>query len=345
VPVEVELSRAARRTLTFIALPGALSIALFHREAAADQAIRADYLAPVGCPEHEEFLERVRQRIPDARAAGPDELARKVSIVVSEDEEGFVARLDFVDVTGETIIRTLTGATCDEVVTGIALVTALALEAQREEDGTPEPPPSPPPQEAPPAAVPPANRDRPPSFVSFEPEDETPPPRWRWAVGIAAGNAWYGAPGLPIAVDVLLRLGRTGRSASARAVARYWLSSTSGDRAATFQGWTGGLEGCPLAWPEGTLKLEPCAALDLGALSARGQRPDLTPQTGTIFWADARIIARARVVLGFVELEAQGELGFPLRRHAFVFDNPRENVWEIPDLGAGWRAGATIHFP
>jgi hypothetical protein len=365
LPSEVELPGSARRALSLLVSTGGLC--LLARPAFAEDAVRLDYLAPVGCPESTDFVERVKQRVPTAHVASPDELARELVVVVGEDEDGFRARLDFVDVHGETITRTLSGKTCDEVVTGIALVTALALEAQRESAGTSRddaveaaPAPAEPPENAPAGDARPAEPDttkraEPPRPVAEPPRPVTPRPRrarpaLRHGAGVGGGNAWFVAPGTPIVFDAVFRIGHTSVSGSGRVGFRSWLSSpTVGTRSASFIGYAGALEACPVAWPSrGVLRIEPCVGLTLGVLEGIGIRavelPDV--ESARIFWADARGLGRARVAVSeLVELEAQGEVGVPLRRHRFLFQNPEQTVFEIPAYGLGWRAGVLLHFP
>jgi hypothetical protein len=367
LPPEVGVPGSARRALSQLALAG--GVLLFPRLASADDAVRLDYLAPVGCPESTDFIERVKQRVPTAHVASPDELARELVIVVGEDEDGFTARLDFVDVHGETITRTLSGKTCDEVVTGIALVTALALEAQRETARAPgedaaqaTPVPGESPENAPPADEKPAEPAATRSHVAETRRPPPSPPRaktprarpvpsaLRHGAGIGGGNAWFVAPGTPLVFDAVFRLGHTSLSGSARAGFRSWLSNASvGSHSASFIGYAGALEGCPLAWPhQSALRLEPCLGLTLGVLEAVGNRTVELPsvESARIFWADARGIARVRVAVSeLVELEAQGELGVPLRTHRFLFQNPEQTVFEVPPYGLGWRAGVMLHFP
>lgn len=334
LPFEVELSGTARPALSLLAvLAGVGGVT---RQAHADEAVRVDYLAPVGCPESGAFVDRVKERVPSARTASPEELAREVKIVVSEDEDGFAARLDFVDMHGETITRTLSGKTCDEVVTGIALVTALALEAQQgdaapaaplegaETPGDVAPGEAKMPERAVPA-VKPVEAPEPRARKSAPPRAKRrarPVPQWLYGTGIGGGNAWYVAPGTPLAFDAGFRVGHRLLTGSGRVGLRSWLSDARvGNRSASFLGFAGALEACPVAWPkESRVRIEPCLGTTLGVLEGSGdQTAELPVATSSrIFWADLRGIARLRLaVTERVELEAQGELGVPLRTHRF----------------------------
>jgi hypothetical protein len=365
LPFEVELPGAARRSLVAVALASGVSLSV--RKAAADEAVRLDYRAPVECPDAPVFIERVRKRVPSARMAAPDELAREVVVVVSMDEEGFMARLDFVDVHGETITRTLSGKACDEVVSGIALVTALALEVQRElsnralDSAPPVPPASPgdtmvegatpaPPAPAASETVNPPALPGPERASSPPPRPRLKPPRFLHGTGVGGGNAWFVAPGTPAVFDAVFRLAHTSLTGSLRAGFRGWVSSvTVGGRSADFLGYTGSLEGCPVVWPRvGRVRFEPCVGTTLGVLEGEGDQSDqlAITESSRIFWADVRGIARLRLALTrLVELEGQGELGVPLRTHRFLFQNPEQTVFEVPRIGLGWRAGVMLHFP
>lgn len=372
VPPEVGLPRTARRALRLVVVAAGWAAA--PRPALADETMRLDYRAPVGCPEASAFIERVRQRVPTARMATPEELARELVIVVEEDEDGFSARLDFVDVRGETITRTLAGKTCDEVVSGIALVTALALEAQHESAGaTPDATPGAAPAEAPasgegePAAADNLPEPAPPSPPPAKPvvaqrpklrSKPSPPrahprpaaPHLLYGAGLAGGNAWSVAPGTPLAFDAAFRLGHSALSGSVRVGARTWISDEKvGSRSASFLGYAAGLDVCPVAWPAETpLRVEPCLGTTLGVLEGKGDASGTLPVTESkrILWADVRGILRLRLaVTAQVDLEAQGELGVPLRTHRFLFQNPDETVFQVPAFGPGWRAGVMLHFP
>jgi hypothetical protein len=332
------------------------------RPVAAAENVRLDYRAPVECPDAPVFIERVRNRVPSARMAEPEELAREVAIVVALDEEGYMARLDFVDVHGETITRTLTGKTCDEVVSGIALVTALSLEAQHQPSQDGAAAATAPPVDAPSAAPSPPEEPvtaTPPSATEPELAPKSEPavrrrrakrPGFRHGAGVGGGSARYLAPGTPLVFDGVFRLAHTSYAGSARAGFRSWTSNaTVGGRSANFLGYTASVEGCPLSWPRvGPIRLEPCLGTTLGVLEGRGERTEELQVTDSarIFWADARGIARLRLaVTKLVELEGQGELGVPLRTHRFLFQNPEQTVFEVPRVGLGWRAGVMLHFP
>src|SRR5687767_5533485 len=104
--------------------------------AGASDAVRFQYDAPVECPNEAAFVERVRERSQHGRFAAEGELARTFIVTITLDESGATARVDFVDTDGSAVFRKVRGNTCEEAVSGIALVTALAIDGR----ATPEEP-------------------------------------------------------------------------------------------------------------------------------------------------------------------------------------------------------------
>jgi len=107
------------------------------RDAQADEPprepaelVRIAYDAPANCPSRDAFLARVRSRVGTAWEAPPDGPARAVQVTVVRESAKSAARLAFVDENGRPVHRAVSGATCDEVVSAIALVTALAIESR-----------------------------------------------------------------------------------------------------------------------------------------------------------------------------------------------------------------------
>ncbi|HEX4477454.1 MAG TPA: hypothetical protein VH142_20330 [Polyangiaceae bacterium] len=111
--------------------------ALAPRDARADEPsprpaelVRIAYDAPADCPSRDAFLARVRSRVGTAWEAPADGAARTVQVTVVREFGNSAARLAFVDENGRPVHRAVSGATCDEVVSAIALVTALAIESR-----------------------------------------------------------------------------------------------------------------------------------------------------------------------------------------------------------------------
>jgi hypothetical protein len=115
----------------------------------------------------------------------------------------------------------------------------------------------------------------------------------------------------------------------------------------TFVG--GRAEGCPLSFSARRwLSGEACLGFELGALSGRGQQSSalLVEASDTVLSATALVTGRIRARFGkpfFVE--GQGDVGLPLLRHEFVFEEPRERIFLIPVIGFSARLGLGVQFP
>lgn len=102
-----------------------------------EDAVRFRYEAPSTCPSAEVFRARVRERTARGREAAEGELARTFSISISESPRGFGGQIEFLDDTGAPVHRRLQGDECDGVVSSLALITALALDATLRESPAP----------------------------------------------------------------------------------------------------------------------------------------------------------------------------------------------------------------
>ena len=312
----------------------------------SSEPIRFEYQAPEGCPDQAAFVERVRQRTRRAKFASPGELARTFTVTVTSKEQASSARVEFVDSNGERVVRAVSGETCDEVVSGIALVAALAIDARASAD---EAATTAPPSDKP---VPPKPATATTKEDSVEqPRTEPAPKGLRWEVGVSgAANTWS-------APEVAYGLGVFGELDFNAAVFRYLrfglLRTTSsafvGDRSATFT-WLGGrIAACPVSLSMAEhLAFAPCLAADLGALSGKGTKNDelLVARSDTIFLPVGMASAELRYDLDdFLVFELRAEVGFPLRRWTFEFNAPDETVFEIPEVGFGTGASVGLRFP
>jgi hypothetical protein len=161
-------------------------------------------------------------------------------------------------------------------------------------------------------------------------------------------NTWS-APGLGLGADVFLRVAAQSPGWSLRMAGLYGFGSAYvGDRLARFTLLGGRAEGCALSSGlTHALVAEGCVALDAGALSGQGEDSSalLAGSSETVFWAAAVIVARLRARFGArLAVEAQGELGLPLVRHEFVFEDPRELIFRVPTAGVAARVGVGVQF-
>src|SRR5262249_27848031 len=99
----------------------------------ARERITLAYSAPSECPGTDTFHDEVRSRVADGWEAAPGELARRITITVAKRGERYVASIEFRNPQGQNVARSVAGQNCEDVVNGIALVTALAIESRVDE--------------------------------------------------------------------------------------------------------------------------------------------------------------------------------------------------------------------
>jgi hypothetical protein len=316
----------------------------------AGEPVRFEYRAPVGCPDAEAFVSRVQARTSRARLGAPGELARTFAVEVRVEAGGVSARLTFTDSRGASVVRAVRGETCDEVVSAIALVTALAIEA-----GTTEP-------SAPAEGAPTPSHDE----GAREPEPVAAPPRQRalrkpepnvvvGSLGAETGVTTWLGPSPTLGVGVFGEVG-TYAGASGRLTLLGTASSTLVEneevpgtyRRANFNALLARIEGCPVVAVLGSgFRVLPCVGVGLGALRGAGEERSVRPpKSSTIFWADLVPTLRLDWTLSdSLVFFGQGELGVPLVRHDFVFDGPRQQVFHVPAVGVGATLGMAWRFP
>lgn len=329
----------------------------------ASVPVRFEYSAPVECPTETEFIGRVRERSLHQRLALDGDFARAFVVTVTVGEGGATARVDFVDADGSAVFRTVRGSTCEEAVSGIALVCALAIDAR----ATPEEPPAtapvaggagasassvaePVPRAPPPPVPPPAHAA--PETPSAERERTETASGWSFSAGAGVGYASHKGPSGAPTVDVFFggRLAPLGPSA--RASGWHFRSdvTTSAGRGARFRAYGLRLEACPSSFGAPALFVEPCLATDAGVLSASGvvSAAVPSPRSSTGPWWDAIAVARlGALVSGWLLFEAQGELAVPLVSQRYGFGEPpvEPTVYDVGAAGVSARAGVGFRFP
>jgi hypothetical protein len=303
----------------------------------SDTPIGVAYDAPSHCPDASLFIERVRARTADAELVPDAEVAR-FAVIVSSTDMASSARIRFTGADAQPATRTVSGRTCDEVVSAAALITALAIEATRSGAPPEAPEPAEPPRPNPPA------RDA----ASSPPREVRSTWLRSWGIG-AMGGFGSSMPGGGYLAGVLGEIAAGAPLDLVRLTLRGTTGSTSVDaRSASFTALMARLSLCPLSLRMAEpLLLVPCAGVDVGRLAGRGEpSADLsTPRSAAIFWSSAGAEVLVRWQLGsMVVLEAGGELEFPLVRHTFVFDGPTRLVYDVPAVGVGAHAGLVMRF-
>lgn len=323
---------------------GSLCVARAHAQAGAEDAVRLQYTAPLECPDSAAIMARVRARTDRGRLAEPGELARVFALRIESDPGGgFWGTIEFLDDAGSSVSRRVHGGECDEVVSSLALITALALDASLSDEKSDVA------HTAPPTALLPEPRiaAEPARPMALAPSGEKRQGRGpSGRVGAAGGYAFM-LDAFSTAVLGQLDFPVEGSSLVDGFALRLNAHHESGDREVA-PGRRANLRllglaasACPRArrlslW---NLRLYPCLVLDLGSLRGRGlQSQQLTfPSSKTIFWlawaAELRLAWEPR---GPFWLELDGWAGTPLIAHRFVFNQPHVEVFEL-------KAGRSLH--
>ena len=328
-----EAARVLRSSLTLLPF---LTWALPLRAEPVEEAVRFQFTAPPACPDAAAFAAQVRERTSRGRLAEPGELGRTFNVQIAPDVGGFSGEIEFLDDGGGKVNRHLRGEQCDAVVSSLALITALALDATLRQD---EEPPAPTP--APPAAkaVPPVA-----SRPVVVPKKEAPRPTRRARslqsarVGVTAG---YGTALHSSRLGLSAELGLLGQldwnrglalRLSAHFAARDFMVDEGRRAAVRLLGIETSV--CPWRFRWQDVALSPCAAVDLGSLRGEGLLGDklTAAHADTILWAAAG--AELRVAwepAGPLWAELRGSAAFPLvAGHQFQFSNPPAVAYQVP---------------
>jgi len=332
----------------------------------AQESVHLRYVAPPECPSERQFQELVRARLlgdPRANEAALSESGSAVNVEVRLDPAHQRGTLLLQEPNLAPVERVVAGETCEELVSGLALITALAFGAGRESSPLTEPSRTTEPravvapaasasassQAAPRSApAPPTPSVRAHSDASTPITNSTP-----LAIELGAGGwttSWWDPSGM-WGADLFVGVApKDRRTWSVRAAGLYGFgSSRAGDREADFRFFGGRVEGCAFSrsFYRGRLVIEPCLALELGALRGSGQDASalLEGASDTAFAATAAFTGRFRfrIVKGIFS-EFQAYLGVPLVHHEFVFEEPREQIFRIPSFGTSARLGLGVQF-
>jgi hypothetical protein len=317
-------------------IPIALLIFFVAGRARADDQVPLTlrYTAPPACPSADHFVAEVAARTSLYRAALPNESATTLTVVIKEVEGGNRGILELEAADGTISARHVSAADCEQVVSALALMTALAVDPNASTAparDTPQPPVK--------AAK---------SVVRAEPA-APPQGRWRLQIGAALEAVGGVAPGPLFLVRPSLEIG----SESASRWSTAWrLSAGVGRRVVRgpvgggeFTLFSGRIEGCPARFgATRAVQIEPCFAVDAGRLEAVGigvtpaeriDRPWVAPgAVGRLEWEIAKVLL----------VEVAGEIFFPLVRGRF-FVGSDATLYRTPLVAGGATAGLSVRFP
>ena len=314
---------------------------------APGQAFRLEYWSEGRCPDAAEFARQIQTRAPRLRPAVADEPALGFYAELVDRAGSATGRLTARTADGREVTREVRGTTCDDVVTALALIAALAADPNQ----TVETPPSAP-------SVPQASpQPQPPHHARHRNDDELPPellpPPPRWTFGVGAGLSFDSSiapnPGYGLGVEFNAE-GPAGSpwralfALSAIRAAAVNSQTRAGSASFTYLAFRG--TACPLRWPEETpLFLRPCLFLDAGVLDGNVALGRDQSETWFAAGAFARVEALAEEVLSF---QLDGGVTAPLKRDSFDSDSDSsggaETVFRVPSAGVLGRIGLSYRF-
>lgn len=337
------------------------------------EPLRVDYRREGACPDGDAFFGAVRARTERARPATSGEAARTLKVTVAEEARGSRGTLAIVAADGasSTSVREVRAATCDDVVSALALVAALAIDPEARttpvalvpapsssSSGAPDagvndgaPPPAPPASASNSASpsglpAPPPTPSAPPPRKPLEPAPEKPV-----SLGVEVGVGAEGSTVLATrpAFSVLLGLDVTRDSLFSPALTLRASRSLAGTAAtsagsASFVFSNVALEPCPVRFrlAEG-VSLLPCARLGVGYVDATGSGIT-TPANATRLWGDVGAHARVSLALArFFSLDFNGGVRVPVSRDRYYVE-PDATVYEIPAVLFAFGGDVRLRF-
>jgi hypothetical protein len=301
-----------------------------HAEPAPSEHIALVYQAPPECPGDEAFRNEVRSRVASDWEAQPGELARRVSVNVAQSGDRYLASIDFLDPQGNHVARSVSGTQCADVVNGIALVTALAIQARVEEalaQSEPEVSRAPdlPSTKAPapsPAKLAATAKSEPPAKRAAEPKNPAPTkPRTHVRFGASAAVGTGVGPDLALGPAVFAALEWNGPRLGLTGTALFSGRVQAHDLPARFRRLAARLEGCPVSWTVDNLGFEPCVFFEFGSLrgDADTTSPSLlqSPTGGASPWLAPGALARLVTSFEPLVIVLEVNAGVPLVRETF----------------------------
>jgi len=276
------------------------------------------------CPASREFATQLGARTPRARPAVGSEPALRFVVEVAAKSPPWVGRLTVQDLGGATTVREVPGASCQEVVSAMALIAAILVDP----DASTEPWRPPPPAPAAPAARP------------------TSPWWFGMGAGLGVESTPTPVPAAAVSVAAVLAQDRTAWFGLGLVhVPGVTVSRASGD--GVFRWTAARASACALRWPgSGPVAARPCALLEAGALHAAGQRTVDRQQVDVPWLAGGLGLQLVATPVAPLALVLEGGVVIPWRRDRFYFDpDGNDNVaFRVPAVGLSARLGLVVHL-
>jgi hypothetical protein len=357
-PLRVDFAAALLGRVERLGWSLAVVVLLASGAARADaEPILLEYRRGPGCPDRAEFIEQVRARTSKADFVEGTPGAR-LFIVSSSAEDGHAVGSVTIGEAGSAgAPRLVSGKTCSDVVSALALILALAIDPRASSAPSPAPAaprqtPAPTNNAAPATAPAPPTESAPRSLPSSEPA----PAGARWGIVGAHLDGSLGLDAQPIPLVGASAFFEAGTMLSGpwvfalRASGSYAASPTlhASQGSARFTAWTGGLDLCPLRLaPADRWFIEPCMGFEAGQLYAEGIGDSSIVHTTAANrpWLAVREVARAGLAIGDRwQLELDLALVQPLLSYAFRFETPSVEIARVSRVGAKASFGVGMHF-
>lgn len=332
------------------------------RAFAQPEAVKLDYREGAKCGGADAFVSQVMARSPRVRFANAGESASRSMIVAIEPHGArMVGRVELREADGTTTERSVTGASCEDVISAVGLVAAITLDplastsatatnannatnasnsnttnATSANDATKTNNASH------------ANDDTHTNDAREREDDDALPSskrRWSFGAGADAEVVVGAAPDALFAVPVFFELTRSlGEHFAIGGALRF---ERAGETTLDATGigadftWTAGAADVCFVWRAGRVRLHACARSHFGAIDAHGE--GVTPErSATRPWVDLSGVVAFRVrIAGPVFVEATASAGVPLVQDRF-FVEPNQTVFQVPAFTA--TAGGGLGF-
>lgn len=305
--------------------------------------------AAAGCPSEAQFVEEIAARVSIPVMFGGTTGTVRMRVTLAPAGEQVLGKLEVERGAAEPTRREFTASSCEEVGSALALVAALALDPNARTEPLPmraassQAPTAAPEPDKPVQIAPAAPPSAPPPVL---PATAPPPPHYLAWIGPVAGLVAGDAPKVVGLFGLALGVRRiTARpfSPSLQLTPLWGKTGVTGPKtsAGEFAWAMGRLEGCPVsAVLSDHARLDPCAALEVGRLTARGAEAQVAVPVPVERWWLAPG-ATVSLHLGFSGwfVRLSGMALFPVTRDEFVFLEPDRRVHQASPIVAGGSLG------
>lgn len=352
----------SRAVCSWVKFPFLSALLTFIAPTAHAETINArvfvSYEAPPTCPDRGAFIAQLESRIPRDVVTTDQNASRRASVTLTAAGELFLGHVELTDNTGIPATRSVSASRCEDAVSAMALVTALALEAQGARQSLPAA------TSAKPIAL--EQTQISPEFVTLPPERSkataassvqprtAPIPRAAWAheasMGLGLLRQVVG-PGIAMGVGIEWGFGRRtvippfrlGATWSDNRRASDVLGGSDATRYRLLAAKAQLCSGLALV-PTGLLSASLCLGAEFGQYRAAGVPSREGGATGHdygMFWSSVVSDVHLRIEASPVFFDFAPQIRAPLIRREFLIRGTTEESYRIPSvaLGVHWSLG------